>query len=76
MWEKQAKAELAARAAQVAKEQARKARKEAGLPSGKDSSDEHSDDGGESVLTTSTHNLPTAPTTPVVELPGLNMTPR
>lgn len=76
MWEKQAKAEQAAKAALVAKQEARKARMEAGLLSGKDSSDEHSDDCGESVLTTSTHNLPTAPTTPAVELPGLIITPQ
>lgn len=74
MWEKQAKAEEAAKAALVAKENARKAMKEARL-AGKDSSDEHSDDGGDSVLTCSTHNLPTAPTTPAVEIPGLIMTP-
>lgn len=76
MWEKQAKAELAAKAALAAKQEARKARKEAGLSSGKDSSDEHSDDCGESALDTSTHNLPTAPTTPAVELPGLIITPQ
>lgn len=64
MWEKQAKAEEMARAAAHAKEQARKALKEARLS--KDSSDEHSDDGGDSV-----HTLPT---TPAVELPGLSMT--
>lgn len=68
MWEKQAKAEQAAKAALVAKQEARKARKEAGLSSGRDSSDEHSDDCGES------HNLLTAPTTPAAELPGLLMT--
>lgn len=74
MWEKQAKAEQAAKAALVAKQEARKARKEAGLSSGRDSSDEHSDDCGESALSSSTHNLPTAPTTPAVELPGPLMT--
>lgn len=72
MWEKQAKAEEAARGLKLAKKQARKARMEAGLSSGKDSNDEQtSDDCGESTLSTSTHNLPTAPTTPAVELPGL-----
>lgn len=74
MWEKQAKAEEAAKAALAAKEQARKAMKEASLV-GKDSSDEHSDDGGDSLHSCSAENLATAPTTPAVELPGLNMTP-
>lgn len=73
MWEKQAKAEQAAKAALVAKEEARRAMKEARL-SGKDSSDEHSDDGSDSVLTASTHHLTTAPNTPAVELAALNMT--
>lgn len=68
MWEKQAKAEQAAKAAFVANQEARKARKEAGLSSGRDSSDEHSDDCGES------HSPPTAPTTPAAELHGLLMT--
>lgn len=76
MWEKQAKAEEAAKQALAAKQQARKARIEAGLSSGRDSSDEHSDDCGEGDLATSLHNLPTAPTTPAVELPGLLMTPQ
>lgn len=76
MWEKQAKAEEAARVVQLARKEARRARKEAGLSSGKDSSDEHTDDCGESTLSSSTHNLPTAPTTPAVELPGLLMTPQ
>lgn len=65
MWEKQAKAEEMAKAAALAKEQARKALKEARL-SKDSSSDEHSDDGGDSVHT--------SPTTPAVELPGLSMT--
>lgn len=74
MWEKQAKAEEAAKAAMLAKEQARRAMKEARLV-GKDSSDEHSDDGGDSLHSCSAHNLPTAPNTPAVELPGLSITP-
>ncbi|CAN8096835.1 unnamed protein product [Discula destructiva] len=71
MWEKQARAEEMAKAAAVAKEEARRAMKEARLA--KDSSDEHSDDGGDSDHTFSSHNLPTAPTTPAVELSGLHM---
>lgn len=72
MWEKQAKAEEAAKAAAVAKEAARKAMTEARL-GGKDSSDEHSDDGGDSIHACS-HYQATAPTTPAVdELPGFNI---
>lgn len=73
MWQKQAKAEEAAKAALAAKQQARKAMREASL-TGKDSSDEHSDDGGDSIASRSTHHLPTAPTTPAAELVGLDMT--
>ncbi|KAJ0116476.1 hypothetical protein J7T55_007456 [Diaporthe amygdali] len=72
MWNKQAKAEIAAKAANLAKEQAKKALREARL-AGKDSSDEHSDDGGDSMV--SSMHIPTAPTTPAVELAGLHMTP-
>lgn len=71
MWEKQARAEEMAKAAAIAKEEARKAMKEARLA--KDSSDEHSDDGGDSDHTCTSHNLPTAPTTPAVELSALHM---
>lgn len=71
MWNKQAKAEIAAKAANLAKEQAKKAMREARL-AGKDSSDEHSDDGGDSMV--SSMHIQTAPTTPAVELAGLHMT--
>ncbi|ROV88597.1 hypothetical protein VSDG_09143 [Cytospora chrysosperma] len=71
MWEKQAKAEMAARAANMAKEKAERAMREARLAA-KDSGDDHSDDGGDS-MTSSCHIL-TAPTTPAHELPGLNIT--
>lgn len=71
MWEKQAKAEEAAKAALVAKEAARKAMTEARL-GGKDSSDEHSDDGGDSVHACS-HHQATAPTTPAAEFPGVEI---
>ncbi|PSR94654.1 hypothetical protein BD289DRAFT_363207 [Coniella lustricola] len=74
MWQKQAKAEEAAKAALVAKQQARQAMREARL-AGKDSSDEHSDDGGDSVGSICTHNILTAPTTPAVELSGLDIAP-
>jgi hypothetical protein len=69
MWEKQAKAEMAARAANM--EKAERAMREARLAA-KDSGDDHSDDGGDS-MTSSCHIL-TAPTTPAHELSGLNIT--
>lgn len=71
MWEKQARAEEMAKAAAIAKEEARRAMKEARLA--KDSSDEHSDDGGECDHTYSSRNPATVPTTPAVELSGLHM---
>lgn len=70
MWEKQARAEIAARAANMAKEKAERAMREARLAS-KDSGDDHSDDGGDSLA--SSFHLPTAPATPAHELPGLNL---
>ncbi|KUI61911.1 Heavy metal tolerance protein [Cytospora mali] len=70
MWEKQAKAEMAAKAANMAKEKAERAMREARLAA-KDSGDDHSDDGGDSMA--SSCHIPTAPTTPAHELPGLNM---
>jgi ATP-binding cassette, subfamily B, vacuolar membrane transporter HMT1/ACLQ len=71
MWNKQAKAEMAAKAAHLAKEQAKKAMREARLANKDSSSDEHSDDGCDSMV--SSMHIPTAPTTPAVELAALHM---
>lgn len=72
MWQKQAKAEMAAKAANMAKEKAERAMREARLAA-THSGDDHSDDGCDSM--TSSCHIPTAPATPAHELPGIEMTP-